>query len=68
MSRRAERRRQGKRCAQDFCGLGRGWPARTGLGGLRFGNGIPGTRHTLLFTAGIADEMHGLRGEITARH
>jgi uncharacterized protein (TIGR03118 family) len=36
------------------------------LWALRFGNGITGTRHTLLFTAGIVDEMHGLFGEITA--
>jgi hypothetical protein len=42
--------------------------ARTGLGGLGFGSGITGARHTLLFTAGIADEMHGLFGEITVRH
>lgn len=38
------------------------------LWALRFGNGITGTRNSLLFTAGIADEMHGLFGEITARH
>lgn len=52
------RRRSGKRCPQDFCGFGRGWPesARTGLGGLRFGDGITGARHTPLFTAGLADK------------
>jgi uncharacterized protein (TIGR03118 family) len=38
------------------------------LWGLRFGNGITGTRNTLLFTAGIADETHGLFGEITTSH
>jgi uncharacterized protein (TIGR03118 family) len=37
------------------------------LWGLRFGNGVTGTRHSLLFTAGIGDEQHGLFGEITAR-
>jgi uncharacterized protein (TIGR03118 family) len=39
-----------------------------GLWGLRFGNGVTGTSKTLLFTAGIADESHGLFGEITAHH
>jgi uncharacterized protein (TIGR03118 family) len=38
-----------------------------GLWSLRFGNGVTGTPHTLLFTAGIGDESHGLFGEITAR-
>jgi uncharacterized protein (TIGR03118 family) len=38
------------------------------LWGLRFGNGITGSTHSLLFTAGIADEGHGLLGEINARH
>jgi hypothetical protein len=40
------RRRSGKRCPQDVCGLGRGWPesARTGLGGLRFGDGASPAR------------------------
>lgn len=37
-----------------------------GLWGLRFGNGVMGTPSTLLFTAGIGDEAHGLFGEITA--
>jgi hypothetical protein len=37
-----------------------------GLWGLRFGNGTFGTRRTLIFSAGIADEDHGLLGEITA--
>jgi uncharacterized protein (TIGR03118 family) len=37
-----------------------------GLWALRFGNGVTGTPHTLLFTAGIADETHGLLGEIVA--
>jgi uncharacterized protein (TIGR03118 family) len=36
-----------------------------GLWGLRFGNGVTGTPTTLLFTAGIAAEAHGLFGEIT---
>jgi uncharacterized protein (TIGR03118 family) len=38
-----------------------------GLWALRFGNGVIGTPQTLLFTAGIADEEHGLFGEIVAR-
>ena len=38
-----------------------------GLWALRFGNGVIGTPQTLLFTAGIADEAHGLFGEIVAR-
>ncbi len=37
-----------------------------GLWALRFGNGVTGTPQTLLFTAGIADEGHGLLGEIVA--
>ena len=37
-----------------------------GLWGLRFGNGVAGTPHTLFFTAGIADEQHGLMGTIEA--
>jgi uncharacterized protein (TIGR03118 family) len=37
-----------------------------GLWGLRFGNGVFGTRDDLLFTAGIAEESHGLFGEIKA--
>ncbi len=36
------------------------------LWGLRFGNGTTGTPHTLMFTAGIGGEAHGLFGEITA--
>jgi uncharacterized protein (TIGR03118 family) len=35
-----------------------------GLWALRFGNGVIGTPETLLFTAGIGDEDHGLFGEI----
>jgi uncharacterized protein (TIGR03118 family) len=35
-----------------------------GLWGLRFGNGTAGTSNTLLFTAGIGDESHGLMGVI----
>jgi uncharacterized protein (TIGR03118 family) len=35
-----------------------------GLWGLRFGNGVTGTPTTLLFTAGIDDEAHGLFGAI----
>jgi uncharacterized protein (TIGR03118 family) len=38
-----------------------------GLWALKFGNGIIGTPHTLLFTAGPADEEHGLFGSIEAR-
>jgi uncharacterized protein (TIGR03118 family) len=37
-----------------------------GLWALRFGNGITGNPTTLLFTAGIADETHGLFGAIEA--
>jgi hypothetical protein len=36
-----------------------------GLWALRFGNGTFATDGTLLFTAGIGDESHGLLGEIT---
>jgi uncharacterized protein (TIGR03118 family) len=36
-----------------------------GLWALKFGNGVIGTPHTLLFTAGPADESHGLFGELT---
>jgi len=41
-----------------------------GLWALQFGNGAPngGSRHRLFFTAGIADESHGLFGFIRARH
>jgi uncharacterized protein (TIGR03118 family) len=35
-----------------------------GLWALRFGNGVFGTPRTLVFTAGIADEEHGLLGAI----
>jgi uncharacterized protein (TIGR03118 family) len=38
-----------------------------GLWALRFGNGVTGTPTTLLFTAGIADEAHGLFGEIVVK-
>jgi uncharacterized protein (TIGR03118 family) len=38
-----------------------------GLWALRFGNGVIGTPQTLLFTAGIGDEAHGLFGSIVAR-
>jgi uncharacterized protein (TIGR03118 family) len=38
-----------------------------GLWALRFGNGTFGTPDTLVFTAGIADEAHGLLGEIKVR-
>jgi uncharacterized protein (TIGR03118 family) len=41
--------------------------AVNGLWALRFGNGVIGTPHTLLFTAGIGDEEHGLFGEIVVR-
>jgi uncharacterized protein (TIGR03118 family) len=37
-----------------------------GLWALKFGNGMIGTTHTLLFTAGPADEAHGLFGDLTA--
>jgi uncharacterized protein (TIGR03118 family) len=37
-----------------------------GLWGLMFGNGVAGTSSTLFFTAGIAEEAHGLMGTITA--
>ena len=37
-----------------------------GLWALQFGNGVTGTSKTLLFTAGLADETHGLFGEIAA--
>jgi uncharacterized protein (TIGR03118 family) len=40
--------------------------AINGLWGLRFGNGVAGTPTTLFFTAGIADEAHGLMGTIEA--
>jgi uncharacterized protein (TIGR03118 family) len=40
--------------------------AVNGLWGLRFGDGVAGTPTTLLFTAGIADEAHGLMGTIEA--
>jgi uncharacterized protein (TIGR03118 family) len=36
-----------------------------GLWGLRFGNGVTGTPGTLIFSAGPADEEHGLLGFIT---
>jgi uncharacterized protein (TIGR03118 family) len=38
-----------------------------GLWALRFGNGVFGTPTTLIFTAGIAKEDHGLLGEIVVR-
>jgi uncharacterized protein (TIGR03118 family) len=38
------------------------------LWGLRFGNGVTGTPDSLLFTAGIGGEGHGLFGEILAGH
>jgi uncharacterized protein (TIGR03118 family) len=37
------------------------------LWALRFGNGVAGTPDSLLFTAGIGDEDHGLFGEINAQ-
>jgi uncharacterized protein (TIGR03118 family) len=36
------------------------------LWALRFGNGVTGTPDTLMFTAGIGGESHGLFGEISA--
>jgi uncharacterized protein (TIGR03118 family) len=38
-----------------------------GLWALRFGNGVFGTPTTLIFSAGIADEEHGLLGEIVVK-
>ena len=38
--------------------------AISGLWGLRFGNGVTGDSHSLLFAAGLDDEAHGLFGEI----
>jgi len=40
--------------------------AINGLWALRFGNGVAGSPQTLLFTAGIADEAHGLFGTLEA--
>jgi uncharacterized protein (TIGR03118 family) len=37
-----------------------------GLWALKFGNGVIGTKHSLMFTAGPDDESHGLFGMITA--
>lgn len=37
-----------------------------GLWALRFGNGVFGAPNDLIFSAGIADEEHGLLGEISA--
>jgi uncharacterized protein (TIGR03118 family) len=39
-----------------------------GLWALEFGNGVIGTPRTLLFTAGPADESHGLFGALTKAH
>jgi uncharacterized protein (TIGR03118 family) len=39
--------------------------AINGLWALRFGNGVIGDPETLLFTAGIDDEAHGLFGSLT---
>ncbi len=39
-----------------------------GLWALQFGNGVTGSPTDLLFTAGIADEAHGLFGSIRAVH
>jgi uncharacterized protein (TIGR03118 family) len=38
-----------------------------GLWGLRFGNGVTGGSHDLIFSAGIDDEAHGLLGIIRQR-
>jgi uncharacterized protein (TIGR03118 family) len=38
-----------------------------GLWALRFGNGVFGTPTTLIFSAGIGDEEHGLLGEIVVQ-
>jgi uncharacterized protein (TIGR03118 family) len=46
-----------------------GQPIRNdGLWALRFGNGVTGSRRTLLFTAGIDAESDGLLGEIQTHH
>jgi hypothetical protein len=37
-----------------------------GLWALRYGNGVAGSYQRLLFTAGPADEAHGLFGSIRA--
>jgi uncharacterized protein (TIGR03118 family) len=37
-----------------------------GLWALKFGNGVIGSQHSLLFTAGPDEESHGLFGKITA--
>lgn len=39
-----------------------------GLWGLRFGNGVTGDSHGLLFSAGTDDEAHGLLGIIHTAH
>jgi uncharacterized protein (TIGR03118 family) len=39
-----------------------------GLWALRFGNGVIGNQSTMLFSAGIDDEAHGLFGAIEAAH
>jgi uncharacterized protein (TIGR03118 family) len=39
-----------------------------GLWALQFGNGVTGDHNTLLFSAGPAEEEHGLFGSITALH
>jgi uncharacterized protein (TIGR03118 family) len=38
----------------------------SGLWGLILGNGAAGTPQTVFFTAGLADESHGLLGTVTA--
>ena len=49
------------------CGHEDGSPIEIeGLWALRFGNGVTGNPTTLLFTAGIDDEAHGLFGAIEA--
>jgi uncharacterized protein (TIGR03118 family) len=39
-----------------------------GLWALMFGNGTAGSRHSLLFTAGIREERHGLLGKFEFAH
>ena len=48
------------------CGIGRHPIEIEGLWALRFGNGVTGDPTTLLFSAGIDDEAHGLFGAIQA--
>ena len=69
LRRRAHQRlRPGRAAASSArCAASHGRPiAIDGLWALEFGNGVIGTPQTLLFTAGPAEEAHGLFGELTA--